>query len=1595
MPAVVDPPKPASKSEEFVEKQIESARKRIRSLDWFSTGLVLLIGGLVSVLAVLLIDRYVEMPSWTPWVALGGYLFVAAGFVYGLLYRPSRRQINPYYAARSVEMSIADAKNSVINYVDLKDDAKIPGSVKASIGARAAKDLKHVDLNRVLQKKQILWLAGAAGILFLASLVVAFLPPTRTTLALVAPEKGNTEVTQGEELAIRVQLKGRIPEKTDPDAPKLRLWYNPDDPGSFEERPLEKVDNGDGKKNVFGVTIPAKQVRNGFRWKVVAGKVQTDEYEVKLRIIPQFTGWEVKYQYPEYLGRKNETTNDPNIVGYYGTTITLTAFANRPVKSATIEIDGQLETIAGQVLEDNPEAVRFVFNMQKTSRYRIRFVTTSNHTNPDPPRYRLTLLDPKPLFLNYDVTYDYPAYLRYKPVSVNVREPNLEAMRGTKIALVAHANRPVKEARIQFPGVEQPILGAVVDKKPMQVMFSLPPLMKDGTYRAAFTPKTDEGEVAQTFTIRVFSDEKPKVGINLPLQQEVELPVNGVLAVEGFADDDIGIEKMNLRMEVISPAPSKPLAPKAYRGGISFLRKEDNSYPTHIDYKDFVELAKVRPEGDAGNNFKLQPGMVVEYWLEAIDNCDVPPGPNSGMSNKMRVRIMPAEVNEKKQQEQNQARKDLEKDQQKHEQKQDQQNAAEKREPKQPQPNNEQPPPKQGKADDQQPKKGEPKQDGMQPMKGEPMMGENNMADPNMADPNMPDPDFEKKQKELNDALKKNNPMNNMAEPKMNDPKMGEMGEPKDMKQDGMGPESDPNQLQKPEDLQKLAEKLQSKDEKEREQAKEQLKQMMEQSKKEPPKKGEPKKADDHRNMLPEEEKQKFDEAMKKIQEEMKNINREERVKDAAERAQSDDPETRKKGQEDLERELQNQNSRDDVDRQLQNLAGDQQDKTKKQRLEDAMDLSRDNLLKKEKDPMNKPKMNDTAKDPPPMPKPEKKKEDVDELAKKMQKGKPEEKKEAQDELKKKLKDPMQREQVQKQLDDIKNKLPEGQEKKDFEQAVDEMKKNQQAAEDVQKFANQLKSDNPAERQNAQKQLEQAMKQADKDPQTRDEAKKDLEKIRDSIKDDKKKQEFDQAMKDIDKSVQKQRQEQQAAADKQRKEDVQNLTKDLNSKDKPTQEKAQQKLEEMLKDPANKQAVKDELDKQKAENPGAKDAIEKAVEKAENNLAKKEPPKKGEGGKVDPKQVEQMAKDLNSKDKGTQEAAQQKLEEMLKDPANKQAVKDELDKQKAENPGAKDAIEQAVKQAEQNLAKKESGTKGGKIDPNELDRALKQMQSNDPKQVEEGVKKFQDQVKQDPAQKAEMEKELAELLKDKQRFEEYKKAVQNVNEKMKVREETDKLADQLKKGNDDAQNQSREELKKMLDDPLKREFVRDGLERFKDNLSTPEERKDFEKKLQQLRDQLAKQGGKEPGKDWDIPKVLAKNSDKESRDAALNEMRKKVQSGELLLEQFKKNISSEEFKKQLGWTDEEIAKFQKKYEQQVEQLKNQLDLSEKNELPMPRVKGPSILDNQGPRKVDLDPRDIGDPTRGGRGIAPPGFEEAYKRFTQELSGVPTTPAPKK
>lgn len=564
----------ASRHEILVEQQLDRARRRIRNLDALSSVLILLLGVLGYALGMAALDRAFTLSAGVRVAA-----FLAAGlavllYLGAIAWRLFQWRVNPYYAARRLEAILPDAKNSLINWLDLRA-APMPPVIRANLGRRAAKDVGEVDLDLAVSARRPAWLAVALAGLFLvlfvwflvgpgqltSLLVRAFAPfektriATTTRITLLTPPGGDAVVPLRQDIQIRVQVEGRVPRVNAPDALKLHYRYRQGDP--YIVRPL-----AEDADNQWVRTVVADDVQTGFWYKVTGGDFASREYQITVRAQPRVTRFDLTYQYPAYLRWADvevrcgptEVVPRPDIVQKRGTRVTLIARTNRPWHAGrlTLQEGAASRELPGEPIADDPEARRFQFVLDRSGFFQVQFTSKEGEPNVDRGKYR----------------------------------------------------------------------------------------------------------------IEVIRDTDPVVVLTEP-GKHIELVANGTLKLKGSAVDDHGIKGMTLRLAQKHPEQAV-LQPKPYRPDVSF-KLADGTYPQELQYQDFVPLAQLKTA--AGKPFAAAPGMVLEYWLEATDNCDFPEaGGNVGKSKKFEVKIAAADKDQKQQ---DQQRQQAEKEQKQHEQQQD------------------------------------------------------------------------------------------------------------------------------------------------------------------------------------------------------------------------------------------------------------------------------------------------------------------------------------------------------------------------------------------------------------------------------------------------------------------------------------------------------------------------------------------------------------------------------------------------------------------------------------------------------------------------------------------------------------------------------------------------------------------------------------------------------------------------------------------------------------------------------------------------------------------------------------------------------------
>jgi hypothetical protein len=267
---------------------------------------------------------------------------------------------------------------------------------------------------------------------------------------------------------------------------------------------------------------------------------------------------------------------------------------------------------------------------------------------------------------------DFKATYHFRPYVGRANEVRhdrkLEALRGTEVELRIKTNRTVQTGQMLLENKDgrKTISMARVPDDPssLQLRFVLD---DNGLYRLSFQTRDDETYTDATFhPITAILDKPPhEVVLSLPATN-TKLPADSLLRVEGKASDDIGVKSLNLRMMV----GAQKLKAQLYRPDEG-MRLPKGGYPLSVDYKDFVELAKVHTDED--KPFALQPGMKLDYWLEATDGCDFHQ-PGVTESKHYQVEIVQPEKDARKQQ---QERDKAQKEKQEHEAKQEEQRKKE------------------------------------------------------------------------------------------------------------------------------------------------------------------------------------------------------------------------------------------------------------------------------------------------------------------------------------------------------------------------------------------------------------------------------------------------------------------------------------------------------------------------------------------------------------------------------------------------------------------------------------------------------------------------------------------------------------------------------------------------------------------------------------------------------------------------------------------------------------------------------------------------------------------------------------------------------
>lgn len=408
-------PRSQTKYDAFVDKQLTEVQTRIRRLDvWRSLlwlGVTVLGYGLV--MAVLDLFIHASNPGLADTIHLVsfvGFLGVAGFFFAQALYR-TRREVNPRYAARQLELTNPDAKNSVINWIDLQEE-KLPSAIRGALGVKAAKDLKKSDADQAVNPRSNWLLFSLFAGLVLGLLILLALRPnqfsslmqrayapfqdiavgTRVRIEMINPANGSLTLPPDRELEIRARITN-VRVRTDGEGhPSLMFRYHPDD----NPVPIRLNEQAD---STWSINLKPDKIKTGFHYKVVAGDAQTEEFQIVARSDPKPVRFDVTYKYRPYVLKPEHTVTFPTgtppvIQARRGTDVTLTVQTNRQLKEANLVFESAAEKLIleGKIQEDGA-SFKSEWRLEQSGTFRVMFTSKEDEPNSSAALYTVIVED--------------------------------------------------------------------------------------------------------------------------------------------------------------------------------------------------------------------------------------------------------------------------------------------------------------------------------------------------------------------------------------------------------------------------------------------------------------------------------------------------------------------------------------------------------------------------------------------------------------------------------------------------------------------------------------------------------------------------------------------------------------------------------------------------------------------------------------------------------------------------------------------------------------------------------------------------------------------------------------------------------------------------------------------------------------------------------------------------------------------------------------------------------------------------------------------------------------------------------------------------
>src|SRR5579872_978232 len=302
--------------------QVQMARAAIRSLLIVMSGVALLAGA----------DFLWEMPLWVRGIGLFGTLTAVAGLAAYWIVTAVRHSNRPRTAYEIEEHfpELGQSVRTAVQFGGRADDAVAAEGVRSTLvdalEERIDAETQPLPIESIIPTRRlkivlamVVAVCVVLGGLFIAdsewntagkrAALLAELPYTQLS---VTP--GSAQIEQGKDFTIGVELSGRTKRN-------VTLWLrNSDEPDAqWREQVLSDEDRIVSEQGLARYEVSLPKIKEPFEYRVAAGKLASDAYEVTLRYPLHLDKIEVELTPPEYTRAETATVNDGNVQALEGT----------------------------------------------------------------------------------------------------------------------------------------------------------------------------------------------------------------------------------------------------------------------------------------------------------------------------------------------------------------------------------------------------------------------------------------------------------------------------------------------------------------------------------------------------------------------------------------------------------------------------------------------------------------------------------------------------------------------------------------------------------------------------------------------------------------------------------------------------------------------------------------------------------------------------------------------------------------------------------------------------------------------------------------------------------------------------------------------------------------------------------------------------------------------------------------------------------------------------------------------------------------------------------------------------------------------------